>query len=541
MRFGPIPLAEAEGAIAAHSVRLNGAVIRKGTRLGAPEIAALKAAGLSTIVAARIEAGDVAEDAAAGRLAAAVAGEGVAAEAPFTGRANLHALEAGVLVFDAAGIDAFNAVDEAVTLATLPALQTVAQGEMVATVKIIPFAVPEAQVAAAAAAGARIRVAPFARRRVALISTRLPGLHEKVIDKTLAITRARLAPAGAGVVADLRIPHETAALAQAIGAVAADGAEMIVVFGASAIADRRDVIPAALAAAGGEVLRLGMPVDPGNLLLLGRLGDIPVLGAPGCARSPKENGFDFVLMRLLADLPVEGADIARMGAGGLLKEIVSRPQPRAEPAEMGEGFAAVVLAAGRSTRMGGANKLLEAVDGAPVIRRVAAAALASRARPVIVVTGHEREKVEQALAGLDVAFVHNADFASGMASSLRAGIGAVPEEAAGALVVLGDMPLVAPRLMDRLMAAFSGDAGRLIAVPVADGARGHPVLWSRRYFPELAALEGDTGARQVLAANAAAVVEVEAEGPGAFLDVDTPELLAAARKAAQPKATEPAR
>ncbi|MFG1361096.1 NTP transferase domain-containing protein [Xanthobacter pseudotagetidis] len=541
MRFGPIPLAEAEGAIAAHSVRIGGTVIRKGTRISAAEQAALAAAGVGTIVAARLEEGDLTEDAAAARLAAVVAGAGVTAEAPFTGRANLHAAEAGVLVFDADGIDAFNAVDEAITLATLPSLQSVAKGEMVATVKIIPFAVPSGQVAAAAATGASITVAPFVRRRVAIISTRLPGLQEKVIDKTLAITRARLAPAGAAVAADLRVPHETAPLADAIGAVAGEGAELIVVFGASAIADRRDVIPAAIEAAGGEVLRLGMPVDPGNLLLLGRLGAVPVLGAPGCARSPKENGFDFVLMRLMADLPVASADIARMGAGGLLKEIVSRPQPRAELAEAGEGFAAVVLAAGRSTRMGGANKLLEEVDGVPVIRRVVQAALGSRARPVIVVTGHERERIERALSGLSVTLVHNGDYASGMASSLRAGIAAVPAEAAGALVVLGDMPLVAPALIDRLIAAHAGDAGRLIVVPVADGARGHPVLWSRRYFSDLSGLDGDTGARQVLAANAAAVVEVEAEGAGAFLDVDTPELLAAARSAVRRPEPEPAR
>ncbi|MEP9347740.1 NTP transferase domain-containing protein [Xanthobacter sp. KR7-225] len=541
MRFGPIPLAEAEGAIAAHSVRIAGTVIRKGTRIGPAEIAALGAAGIATVVAAQPEADELTEDEAAARLAAAVAGTGVRVDGPFTGRANLHALQAGVLQVDAAGIDAFNAVDEAVTLATLPALQPVAEGEMVATVKIIPFAVQAAQVAAAAAAGARVKVAPFVRRRVAVISTRLPGLQEKVIDKTLAITRARLAPAGAEVTADVRVPHESAALADAVAAAAGAGAELIVVFGASAIADRRDVIPAAIAAAGGAVLRLGMPVDPGNLLLLGRLGAVPVLGAPGCARSPKENGFDFVLMRLLAGLPVESADIARMGAGGLLKEIVSRPQPRAEPMEAGEGFAAVVLAAGRSTRMGGANKLLEEVDGVPVIRRVVEAALGSRARPVVVVTGFERERVERALSGLPVAFAHNDDFASGMAASLRVGIAAVPPTAAGALVVLGDMPLVAPRLIDRLIAAHSGVAGRLIVVPVADGARGHPVLWSRRYFPELCAIEGDTGARQVLAANAAAVAEVEAEGPAAFLDVDTPELLAAARAAARRTAPAPAR
>jgi len=181
----------------------------------------------------------------------------------------------------------------------------------------------------------------------------------------------------------------------------------------------------------------------------------------------------------------------------------------------------------------GVNKLLAEVGGRPVIRRVAEAALASRARPVILVTGHERARVEAALAGLDVIFVHNPDHATGMASSLRAGIAAVPETVAGALVVLGDMPLLAPGLLDRLMDAHAPAAGRLIAAPVEGGQRGHPVLWSRRFFGELSALEGDVGARAILAANAELVAEVPVTAEeGAFLDVDTPRLLAEAREAA---------
>ena len=128
-----------------------------------------------------------------------------------------------------------------------------------------------------------------------------------------------------------------------------------------------------------------------------------MLGAPGCARSPKENGFDWILMRLLAGLPVTRADITGLGVGGLLMEIVTRPQPRAVPVpETGRRIAGLVLAAGRSTRMGGPNKLLAEIDGKPLVRIAAEQALASRASPVIVVTGHQRERVERALAGLPV-------------------------------------------------------------------------------------------------------------------------------------------
>ena len=222
-------------------------------------------------------------------------------------------------------------------------------------------------------------------------------------------------------------------------------------FGASAIADRRDVIPSALEAIGGHIEHFGMPVDPGNLLMIG--GDAsghPVLGAPGCARSPKENGFDWVLMRLLAGLPVAREDITGLGVGGLLMEIVTRPQPRDEPAPAGRNIAGVVLAAGRSSRMGGPNKLLEQIAGRPLVRIVVDAVLASRARPVIVVTGHQRERVEAALAGLPVRFVHNPHFADGLGTSLKAGIAALPAGADGAIVCLGDMPQVDAALIDRL-------------------------------------------------------------------------------------------
>ena len=163
------------------------------------------------------------------------------------------------------------------------------------------------------------------------------------------------------------------------------------------------------------------------------------------------------------------------------------------------------------------------------MRIVAEQALASKASEVIVVTGHQAELVEQALAGLKVKFVRNPDFAGGLASSVKAGIAAVPEDADGAVVCLGDMPLIDAHLIDRLIQAFAPDRGHLIAVPVSDGRRGNPVLWSRRFFSELMTLDGDVGARHLIAKHGEAVAEVPVEGHGAFLDIDTPQALEAAR------------
>ncbi len=534
MKFGPVAPSDALGATAVHSIRQGELVLKKGTLIGPPEVAALKAAGVKEIVVSRLEPGDVSEDQAAAEIAKAVAGEGVRTDRAFTGRCNLFAETAGILVVEKDAIDRLNRIDEAVTLATLPAFKPVVEGEMIATVKIIPFAVAEAArdqaVATAGKAKPVVRIAPYKVRKLGIVSTLLPGLSPKVVEKTLKITTARIAPAGATIVAERRVPHEQAALAKAIDEVLKAGAGLVIVFGASAIADRRDVIPMAVEAVGGEIEHFGMPVDPGNLMLIGKARGQAVIGAPGCARSPKENGFDWVLMRMLAGLPVSREDITGMGVGGLLMEIVTRPQPRTEPQpEKGRHVAAIVLAAGRSTRMGAINKLIAEIGGKPLVRIAAEQALASRAGPVIVVTGHERERVEGALAGLPVRFVHNPGYAEGLGTSLKAGIAAIPADSDGAIVCLGDMPQVDHQLIDKLLASFDPERGALVVVPTFDGRRGNPVVWSRRFFNDLMSIQGDIGARHLIGSYAEAVAEVPVAGEAALTDIDTPESFSAVK------------
>ncbi|WP_445489075.1 NTP transferase domain-containing protein [Rhodopseudomonas sp. RCAM05734] len=533
MKFGPASPRDALGGVTVHTLRQGDLVLKKGTTVGTAEVEALTRAGVGEIVVVRLEDGDVSEDVAAASIAQAVAGPSVNVERAFTGRANLFAAAPGVLVVDRDTVDRINEVDEAITLATLSAFKPVVEGEMIATVKLIPFGVAGAlrDAAVVAAAGSALHVAPYVIKKVGVVSTLLPGLSPKVIDKTLRVTAERLAPAGARIIAERRVPHDEDTLAASIKELLGLGAELVIVFGASAIADRRDVIPAAIEQVGGTIEHFGMPVDPGNLLLIGRARGVPVLGAPGCARSPVENGFDWVLMRLLAGIPVSRADLTGMGVGGLLMEIVTRPQPRLPVGTDGNrNVAAIVLAAGRSTRMGGPNKLLADLGGKPLVRIVAEQAVASKASSVIVVTGHQADLVEQALAGLNVSFVRNPDFAAGLASSVKAGIKAVPADADGAVVCLGDMPLIDTLLIDRMIEAFAPDRGSLIAVPVSDGRRGNPVLWSRRFFGELMTLDGDVGARHLIMKHAEAVTEVPVEGHAAFLDIDTPQALAEARR-----------
>src|SRR6185437_2467407 len=197
---------------AVHSIRQGDLVLKKGTRIGAKEVAALTAAGIKEIVVARLEPGDISEDQAAAEIAEAAKGEGVRLDRAFTGRCNFFAETAGVLVVDKETIDRLNRVDEAVTIATLPAFKPVVEGEMIATVKIIPFAVAaearDKAVAEALKAKPLIRVAPYKIKKLGVVSTLLPGLAPKVVDKTLKITATRIAPAGATIIAERRVPHE---------------------------------------------------------------------------------------------------------------------------------------------------------------------------------------------------------------------------------------------------------------------------------------------------------------------------------------------
>ena len=321
MKFASVPLAEAAGALLAHGQTVGGERWSKGRVLSASDLDLAAGSGLATLTVARLDTDDVAEAIAAARLGNALAGANVVALAPAHGRVNLAATTAGVFLVEPGAVDALNAVDEAVTLGTLPGFARVAAGDIVATVKIIPYAVPGAALDATLTLVRPLSVAAFEAITVDLIQTILPGQSRKANAKTLAVTGARLASLGAVTGRSGTCGHDITALTEHLAAPTA--ARITLVAGASATVDRRDVVPAAIVAAGGVVERLGMPVDPGNLLCLGRIGERIVIGLPGCARSPKRNGFDWVLERLVAGLPVDGASIAGMGVGGLL--------PGAEP------------------------------------------------------------------------------------------------------------------------------------------------------------------------------------------------------------------
>jgi molybdenum cofactor cytidylyltransferase len=538
MIFGPTSLDEARGAVLAHTIRLSGRVLKKGTVLDEAAIIALREAGRREVIAARMEAGDVPEDEAADRVADALMTPLIARSRAATGRVNLIAESAGLLTVDAGLIDRMNAVDESVTVATLPNHSVVAPKEMLATIKVIPFSAP-GRVLSVVEAMARGRqamtISPFRPLKVGLVLTELPGIKESVMEGAVEATDARIRGLLGTLLPVERVRHDEPSTAEALTRLRRAGAELLLIAGASAVVDRRDIGPAAIVRAGGVIEHFGMPVDPGNLICLGRIGEIPAMVLPGCARSPKLNGFDWVLARIFAGRRVTAREVMGMGVGGLLKEIEVRPLPRAEaprtppPAtapRRARQVCAVVLAAGRSRRMAPLNKLLVPDSrGVPMIARVVDNVLASHASPVIVVTGHERERVEEALSGRPVLFAHAEGYSEGLSASLKAGLAAVPPDAEGVLVCLGDMPLVTGAMIDRLMQAFDPEEGRAVVQPTFRGKQGNPMLWSREFLPEMLKISGDIGARHLAATNADRLVEVEMADDAVLRDFDTTESL----------------
>jgi len=430
MIFGEERVDDAQGLILAHSLKLPQAMLKKGRVLTAEDVRLLKDAGINFVTGARLEADDIGEDEAAGVIAQALAGSRITTNAPFTGRCNLFAAERGLLVYDRDRLDRINLVDEAVTVATAPAFEVVGPRQMVATVKIIPFGVErrvlDACAAFASTGGPLVSVRPFRKRRAIMISTTLPGLKDSVLAATLAITRARVEAVGGELVGELRCPHDIGAVERSLAKALAQGAELVLIAGASATVDRRDVVPSAIVKAGGQLDHFGMPADPGNLLLLAHVGSVPVVNLPGCARSAKPNGLDWVLRRIAADVPIKPADMMRMGGGGLLKELGGRPRETGWVPPTRDARIAAILA-----------------DCAQ-----AEAALAAGLDPVVVLGETD---------GL------LCDVVSVAETSLAAGLAALPEDVNAAMVVPAGTA-ISPEAVAELVKAYDPDERRAIVL-----------------------------------------------------------------------------
>ncbi len=531
MKFGRVILAEAKGAILVHALRLPARWLRKGAVLTAPDLAEMAEAGINDALVARPEPDELNENSAAAAVGAAGVAAHISVSDAFAGRVNLLAKAAGILEIDIAAINALNRIDPDITIATLPAYARVEAGQLLATIKIIPYAAKRDSVARAASAlSGALKLHPVCKTTVSLILTRHEGLKPSLLEKGRKAIEARLSRLGLGLAEHRIVPHEATALAAAIKA--AKG-EIVLLLGAVATADIRDTAPEALRLAGGQVSRFGIPVDPGNLLFIGALGGRQVLGLPGCVRALALNGADWVLERMICGVNVDEDMLVSMGVGGLLKEVPTRPMPRRTSQAQARKFVVILLAAGQSRRMRGQDKLLQKLGGQTMLHHAAEVALKSAASEVLVALPPRHEARRTALKGLELRIIDAPDHGEGMGASLRNAMGHIGADIEGVIVALADMPEITPAHFDALIAGYDPAKGHEICRACDEAGRlGHPILFGRRFFESLSASAGDIGGRDILRDSAEFVLRVPTSGRGAALDLDTPEAWGAWRSEA---------
>ncbi len=336
MKFGPVPLDEAEGKILGHNVAGPDGkrLLRKGKPLDAKAVEALRGLGRRVVYVAELEPDDVEENEAARRVAQAAVGASVRLRGAATGRINVLAAALGVFRIDAKRLAELNR-SEGITLASMEAHSVVRPGQVVATVKVIPYAIPSKSIAEVEAIGARptplLWVDALEPKQVGLVLSGSPSLEER-LNESFSPLVERVEALGSTIASRhfVTLEDETgeSALVKVLERLRAERSDLILLAGETAIMDRHDITPRAVERAGGTVVSVGAPVDPGNLLMLAYLEDIPILGAPGCARSRKTNVVDWVLPRLLAGDRLIRQDIVSLGSGGLLEDVPERPMPR---------------------------------------------------------------------------------------------------------------------------------------------------------------------------------------------------------------------
>ena len=516
MRRFDCPVDEAEGSLLAQAQQVAGRRLEKGRVIDRQIIAELQKQGLNSVPVFQPAIDDSLENPASDLVAARMAAAHTRNLPARHGRALICASVDGLIEYQPRTlIQANRKHPDFLFAAQLPG-SAVCRDMPCASVKTVPLALSSTAAHAAAAAAPPIEVTPFQPRTTALLQTFCHPPRPDLLTKGTKIFSARLARFGSKLAHDLRCEHNRNSIAQALNTIS--DCELILVLGPHSASDPNDVVPAALLAAGGSIGSFGLPFEPGHLLILGQLKGAQVMIMPSSARSARRGSYDVVLERLHAGWPIDADSLASLGVGGLAAGLgTDRPgRPRK--------LAGILLAAGLSRRMGGVNKLLAQHGSsqlvelpAQVLRQAVDAGLLSEAFAVV---GHEADRVAAVLNKCGLKTLENPAYAEGLASTLRCALAALPIDIDGLLVMLGDMPSVRLADIKALVRAFDPRTGSTIVVASHHGKRGNPVIIGERHFIELHDLEGDVGARGILATNA--VTEVAA-GPGVLRDIDLPE------------------
>jgi len=522
---------ESQGSILAQSYNLSERKLSKGTRVSKAIVELLNKENIKTILCAVPHENDMDEDAAAEAISNAIDRNRLYAEEASTGRVNFRTPALGVVRYNRELIKKINLVDESIAFSIVEHNQLLAKNDLIATLKIIPFFVSKIYVEQVVTLLSKYEIFKIHRleeKKVEFIQTYYDWQKRSIFKATSNVTRSRLDALGCLLEKETLIPHDHESLCSEIKSSLDSGAQVLLISGASAITDRSDYIPKAILSVGGEIIQYGLAVDPGNLLLIGQIGGTTVIGMPGCARSPKLNGFDWVLQLLMANIPITKEELADMGAGGLLMEIASRPLPRALSKSVNKRekkIMGVILAAGNSTRMGKDNKLLRNVGDASLVRNTAVEMLNSDVDSCSIVLGYQSDKVAEVIKDLNINLILNPFWQEGQASSLKAALNTLDDTYSDLLIMLGDLPGVKSRHINRVIEEhlLTNNRRSKITIPSFNGKKGNPVIWGRSFFPDLLNLEGDVGGRALFNHHPAAINLLDMDDPAVVTDTDTPE------------------
>ncbi len=522
---------KSKGSILAQTYNLSGRTLSKGTHVSEEILELLNRENVKNILCAVPHEGDIHEDSAAEAISKALDENQLYAEEASTGRVNFRTPALSIVRYNRELIKKINLVDESIAFSIVEHNQLLAKNDLIATLKIIPFFVSKIyveQVVSLIAKNEIFKVHRLEEKKVELIQTYYDWQKRSIFKATSNVTSSRLDALGCPLQKETLIPHDHKSLCSEIKSSIDSGAQVLLISGASAITDRSDHIPKAILSVGGEIIQYGLAVDPGNLLLIGQIGNTTIIGMPGCARSPKLNGFDWVLQLLMANIPINKEELADMGAGGLLMEIASRPLPRAlakSAKKREKKIMGIILAAGNSTRMGKDNKLLRNIGGASLVRNTAVEMLKSDLDSCSIVLGYQSDKVAAVIKDLNINLILNPFWEEGQASSLKAALNTLDTSYSDLLVMLGDLPGVKSKHINKIIEEhlLANNRKSKITIPSFNGKKGNPVIWGRSFFPDLSNLEGDVGGRALFGQHPAAINLIDMDDEAVVTDTDTPE------------------
>lgn len=492
MKYGEYPVYDALGVELTHPVKCQDKTLKKGHVLTSSDIGRLKYAGIKTVVGARFSSNDIHPETAADILLKTMVGDYLRYTLPDeSGYCEIFADVDGVFAFDPDRLKRLNAHCEDFSVITVQPCLPVYKGQLVANLRLFSPAVDadvlNQAVTKISGTGALFKIAPYAFCKIGYVRTVAAGTTPEPIDADAL--EKRFAAYGFSIVHSAMCAHDSESVEKAVRDALDARAEIVLVESPFPPLNREDTVPKAFKESAADIDRLGWCLDTGVPLVLGHKGDARLLGF--CADDADQYALD-VLLRFLATRSLPAVDTLPMFAmnGISLLRMTKKitPEQMENSVAVGavsdsEKIAVVILAAGASRRMIGSNKLLEPLNGLPMIEHVVRSALLSEADYVVAVTGHDAAFVERRLEKYDVKIVRNPDYVSGVLGSIRLGLAVLPPDIAGAVILPADMPAFTEEYINRLIDAFDAKSKRPpVVLPTFDGTRRNPVLWPRDLF-----------------------------------------------------------